>query len=382
MFFGGLIMNKFLITLATLVAFTLSGFAYAQTVSGQMQRIIGVGDDVDGGIAEQFTRVVISADKTADNGWVVGGSFSIQTAAATGGTLAPSTNNMYIQTDIATINIGNTIGPAIVSVPAVNGMVPGGGVDAGYQFLFDGGNLAVNGGHVGFREAYYASNAAKIDVDFPSMNGFTVGVSYTPSEEFSGEGGARQQAETTASHGESIEVGVSYAGEMDGLSYTIGAGILSGNSRSVNAGTATTVVNNDLSAVSVGIKVTMGNMTVGVHGYDNGDSFGASTDTDKAANSGYNTAITWAMGNVTLGAGYSHQELARGTSAQAAATTLTSAAAGNVREDNITMIGIGYDMGGGVSSYVQLSSNDHSDGDHATTEVDPQVLFAGINIGF
>ena len=33
MFFGGLIMNKFLITLATLVAFTLSGFAYAQEVS-------------------------------------------------------------------------------------------------------------------------------------------------------------------------------------------------------------------------------------------------------------------------------------------------------------------------------------------------------------
>jgi len=380
MFFGGFIMNKFLITLATLVAFTLSGFAYAQTVSGQMQRIIGVGDDVDGGVSEQFTRFVISTEKTADNGWVIGGSMSIQTAAATGGRYAPSTNHMYIQTDMMTINIGNTVGPAIGSVPGVNAMVPGGGVDAGYQFLFDGGNLATMG--VGFREAYYASNAAKIDVDFPSMNGFTVGVSYTPSEEFSGEGGGRQQAATTASHGETIEVGVSYAGEMDGLSYTIGAGILSGNSRTVNAGTATQVENNDLSAVSVGIKVTMGNMTVGVHGYDNGDSFGASTDTDKAANSGYNTAITWAMGNITLGAGYSHQELARGTSAQAAATTLTAAAAGNVREDNITMIGIGYDMGGGVSSYVQLSSNDHSDGDHATTEVDPQVLFAGINIGF
>ena len=60
------------------------------------------------------------------------------------------------------------------------------------------------------------------------------------------------------------------------------------------------VENNDLSAVSVGLTVTMGNMTVGVHGYDNGDSFGASTDTDKAKDSGYNTAITWAMGNITL----------------------------------------------------------------------------------
>jgi hypothetical protein len=305
---------------------------------------------------------------------------SIQTAAATGGRYAPSTNHVYVQTDMMTINIGNTIGPAIVAVPAVNGMVPGGGVDAGYQFLFDGGQLASWGVH--FREAYYASNAAKIDIDLPSVNGFTVGVSYTPSEEFPATVQARQQAVTTGAHGETIEVGVNYAGEMEGMTYTIGAGLLSGNSRTVNAGTGTQVVNNDLSAVSIGIKVTMGNMTVGVHGYDNGDSFGASSDTDKAANSGYNTAITWAMGNITLGAGFSHQELTRGTSAQAAATTLTAAAAGNVREDNVTMIGIGYDMGGGVSSYVQLSSNDHSDGDHATTEVDPQVLFAGINIGF
>ena len=88
------------------------------------------------------------------------------------------------------------------------------------------------------------------------------------------------------------------------------------------------------------------------------------------------------MGNITVGVGYAHQELVRGTRAQAAATTLTSAAANNVREDTITMVGIGYNMGGGVSSWVQLSSNEHSDGDHATTEVDPQVIFAGITLGF
>ena len=164
------------------------------------------------------------------------------------------------------------------------------------------------------------------------------------------------------------------------MSYEVGAGILSGNSRSLLAGTAANVVNNDLSSVSVGLKVTMGNMTVGVHGYDNGDSFGHAGDADKATNSGYNTAITWAMGNMTLGLGYSHQELTRGTGAAAAASAASTA--GLVREDNITMVGLGYDMGGGVSTYVQLSNNDHTDGDHATTEVDPQVLFAGISIGF
>ena len=44
----------------------------------------------------------------------------------------------------------------------------------------------------------------------------------------------------------------------------------------------------------------MGNMTVGLGGFDNGESFGASTDDVKAQHSGYNTAITWAMGNITL----------------------------------------------------------------------------------
>ena len=376
-------MNKFLITLATLVAFTLSGFAYAQSVSGQMQRIIGVGDDVDGGVAEQFTRFVISADTTADNGWVVGGSMSIQTAAAKGGSYAPSTNFMYVQTDMMTINIGNTIGPAITTVPAVNGMVPGGGVDAGYQFLFDGGNLASQG--VGFREAYYASNAAKIDIDLPSVNGFTVGASYTPSAEYTaGTQSRATNAVESSDHGEVIEVAIKYDGELDGgLTYTIGAAALSGNSQSEITGqVARVTTNNDLNSFSAGIKITMGNMSVGVQGFDNGASFGASSDDVKARHNGYNTAITWAMGNLTLGVGYSHQELVRGTRAQDVATVLPDANAGNVREDNITMIGLGYDMGGGISTYIQLSNNEHTDGDPTTAEVDPQVLFAGINIGF
>jgi hypothetical protein len=373
-------MNKFLITLATLVAFTLSGFAYAQAVSGQMQRIVGAGDGVDGGVAEQFTRFVISADTTADNGWVVGGSMSIQTAAATGGSFAPSTNFMYVQTDMMTINIGNTIGPAITSVPAVNGMVPGCGVDCGYQFLFDGGNLASQG--VSFREAYYASNAAKIDIDLPSVNGFTIGVSYTPDSEYNGTVQSRAtNTVESAAHGEVIEIAAKYDGEMEGLTYTIGATALSGNSQSEITGqVARVTVNNDLNSFSAGIQITMGNMSVGLQGFDNGASFGASSDDDKARHNGYNTAITWAMGNITVGVGFSHQENVRGTRALAAITGGTGTA-DQVAEDNVTMIGIGYDMGGGVSTYVQLSNNEHEDGNLSTTEADPQVLFAGINIG-
>jgi len=378
-------MNKLFITLATLLAFALSSVAFADghsaKVSGLMQRIIGMGDAVDGGVSEQFTKFIIGADTTIDNGWTVGGSMSIQTAAASGGTYGPSTNSMYITTDMMTINIGNTVDANTKLVPAVSAMVPGGGVDAGYQFLFDGGNLATWG--VTAREAYYASNAAKIDVAFPTVNGFTIGASYVPSYEFNNSGGAqaRVQAETTAAHGESLHLAASYTGEMDGISFTAGAGIISGNAQSQINGAAK-IINNDLSSFTAAIKLTMGNMTIGFSGFDNGESFGASGDAKKAANSGYSSNVIWVMGNITVGAGYSHQELTRGDRAQASATTYTTADAANVREDNFTYFGVGYDMGGGVSTFVQLSNNDHDDGDSNTGDVDPQVLFAGISLGF
>jgi len=375
-------MNKFLITLATLVAFALSGVAHADAkVSGFMQHIIGAGDDVDGGVTHQFTRFSMGADTTLDNGWTAGGQFTIQKAAAAGGTYLPSSNSFYVATDAMTINIGATADAVTSAIPRVAAMVPGGGTDAGYQYNFDSGQLATWG--VSFSEAYYAMANHRIDIDFPTVNGFSVGVSYTPDMAHDdSDGSARQEVASSARHGETTHVAVSYSGEMDGMSYTIGVGSINGNAQADNWRSATKGVNNDLAAITAGVRIDMGNLSVGAHFYDNGDSFGASTDADKAKDSGYNLAATYTMGNITVGVGYAHQEMVRGTKAQSTATKLTSAAAGNTREDSATMIGIGYNMGGGVNTYVQLSSNDHSDGDHATTEVDPQVLFAGISLGF
>ena len=60
-------MNKFLITLATLVAMAVSGVAYADAkVGGLLQQLVGAGDDVDGGQTQKFTRFSFSADTTVD----------------------------------------------------------------------------------------------------------------------------------------------------------------------------------------------------------------------------------------------------------------------------------------------------------------------------
>jgi hypothetical protein len=381
-------MNKFLITLATIVAFASSSVAYADVkISGFLQQIAGMGDEVDGGLTHKFTRFSMGADTTTDNGWTVGGSFALemqaaQTAAANA--YLPSSNSMYIQTDMGTVTIGASADALTSLVPRVGNMVPGGGHDAGYQFLFNGGNLAANG--VPYAEAYYAQANHRINVALPSINGFSVAVSYTPGMEFNSASDIGRNApnDDTASHGETSHVAVSYSGEMDGISYTIGAGSINGNSQANHAAGNSSAEsdNNDLAAWAGAVRLTMGNMSIGAHIYDNGDSFGAASDAVKASESGYTVMATYNMGNLTVGAGMAHQELVRGTRAQALATTLTGANAGNVREDNITMVGIGYNMGGGVSTYIQLNNMDHTDGDHATTEVDPQVLFAGISLGF
>ena len=374
-------MNKFLITLATLVAFALSSVAHADVkISGFLQQIVGAGDEVDGGVTYKFNRFSFGADTTTDNGWTVGGSFAAEFGNMAAGGMSgylPTSNSMYIQTDMATITIGST-GDAVTNlVPRIGNMAPGGGHDAGYQFLFDGGAIAANG--VNYAEAYYAMAANRINIALPSVNGFTVQATYTPDMGInSGSGISRTAANSTvsASHGETTHVAISYSGEMDGMSYTIGLGSINGNAIGT-LGTGATSTNNDLASFAGAIKVTMGNIAMGVHAFDNGDSWGQSEDADQASHSGYTVMATYNMGNVTVGAGYAHEEKALGTRGA------TTAQAGNlVAEDSITIVGIGYNLGGGVSTNLQLSNIDHTDGDHATTEADPQVLFANISLGF
>ena len=194
---------------------------------------------------------------------------------------------------------------------------------------------------------------------------------------------SRANATISGNHGEAAEVAVSYAGEIDGMSYVIGVGSISGNSQGTNNRSGTQAANNDLSSFAGSIKVTMGDLSMGVHAFDNGDSFGSNTDADKASHSGYTLMVNYNMGNVSVGAGYAQEEKALGTRGSATLPAGADAQAGNlVARDSVTMIGVGYSLGGGVNTYIQLSNNDHDDGDHATTEVDPQVIFAGISLGF
>lgn len=385
-------MNKFLITLATVLSFAVGGVANAEmTMSGSLIQFIGMGDQVDGGVSSKFNRMTFGANTTTDNGWTVGGSFSAEYSTYNDpnkSAYLPTSNSMYVQTDMGTISIGQTADATTALIPRVGNMVPGGGHDAGYQFLFDGGVAAANG--VAFAEAYYAMASSRVHVALPSINGFSVAATYTPAMESNTAANiVRVQTDVAnANHGEVVHVAAQYSGEVDGASYTIGVGSINGNAQGNFAGAdgvraIGTYDNNDLSSIVAAFQATMGNLTVGAHWYNNGDSFGAASDAVQAKEDGYTVSMTYAMGNLTFGAGYAHQELVRGTRAATDRTTAAAGTAGNVYEDSVTMIGVGYNMGGGVGTFIQYNSMSHTDGDHAVvTDVDPSVLVMGISLGF
>ena len=385
-------MNKFLITLVAAMSLLVTNFASADghgvKISGMTGALASMGDKVDGGITSKFNRFQFTADATMDNGWTYSGFFATEIkAAGTRSFALPTSNGVTIGTGFATISIGNVADASTSLVPRIGAMIPGGGHDAGYQFL-SGGDTKWGGsgvaGQVGFAEAYYAYNSSRINVSLPSVNGFSVAASYTPAMDMNDSAGiARVNNPNSNRHGETTHVAASYSGEMDGMSFTVGVGSISGNSEG-NAvdTTVSTKDNNDLAVFTAAVKVSMGNITVGAHMYDNGDSFGAASDANKASNSGYTVSMEYGMGNITLGAGIAHQEKTMGTRA-ATDSTAGVGVAGNVYEDSITMFGVGYNMGGGVNSFVQYNSGTTTDGNHATvTDKDPSVLSMGITLGF
>jgi hypothetical protein len=380
-------MNKFLITLVAALSFVVTNIASADVkISGVTGVLAGMGDGVDGGITSKFNRFAFTADATMDNGWTYSGSFATEIKANRSFAL-PTSNSVSVGTGFATISLGATADAVTGLLPRIGAMVPGGGHDAGYQFLY-GGDSALNAGgpgQVGFAEAYYAYNAARINVALPTVNGFSVSASYTPAmDQTDAVANSRANNANSDRHGETTHVAVAYSGEMDGISYTVALGSINGNAEGNSlTNTLTTFDNNDLSSITGAVRLNMGNITLGLHGYDNGDSFGAASDADKAANSGYTIAMEYAMGNITVGAGMAHQERTLGTRAATNAATPAAATAGHVKEDDVTFVGVGYDMCGGVNSFIQFNNMSYTDGNHATvTDTDPTTLSMGITLGF
>ena len=368
-------MRKILLSALALVtsAFFFGSAQADVAISGFFQQIIGMGDDTTGGITHEFDRINFNASTTTDNGWEVGG--ALQHEPTLDRTAGPTTLRMYVTNNLGTVTIGNTTDAVTNTMSRIAAMVPGGGTDAGYQYLFSGG---ITEGDRGVRvaEAYYAMNGHRVVYSPPSINGINLSISYTPThdENTMSDRDRSTNGGVGLNHQETVEVAANYSGELEGIGYTVAVGSKNGNGIASFGNTG-----NDLQVITGTIQLTHGDFTLGYMIYDNGSSYGKSTDSADASSSGQNVALTYNMGNITLGVGWSEQEAVNGDAYN------TASGADNpihVRSTNITHMGIGYNLGGGVGTYIQLSDFDNNDGDSMTSETSPQVVLAGINIGF
>ena len=355
------------------LAFVITSAARADVaITGFFQQIIGMGDDTTGGITHEFDRINFNASTTTDNGWEVGGALGHEPTLDR--TAAPTTLHMFVNTDYGTLAIGHTMDAVSFTISRIAAMVPGGGTDAGYQYLFFSGTQGDRG--VRFAEAYYAMNGARVLYTPPSINGVNLKISYTPSHDNNtmASRGRATNGGVGQTHQETVEVAANYSGELEGIGYTLAVGSKNGNGIASFGNVA-----NDLNVVTGTIKLTQGAWALGYHIYENGASYGVSSDNTKAASSGWNAALTHSLGNIVIGVGYSEMEAVNGTRYNDA---VGGSSASLVRSTNITNIGISYNLGGGVGTFLQMSDYDVNDGDPATSETSPQVIFAGISLGF
>jgi hypothetical protein len=194
-------------------------------------------------------------------------------------------------------------------------------------------------------------DAERITYFTPRMSGLQFGVSYTPSFD---EGGQSQVSETADAH-HGISVGGHWKGKMGGANIQAAAGYAEAQSATATAA--------DLKGYAVGVKATVGNVTV---------AFGTSTEKN-IGDGGITTlsaGIKYKAGKDAFSLGY--------IAAEDDATT-----AAGVDKSTAAMISYGRTLGAGVSANVNLMYADYVGETAGSSDDNDGVAFqTSINVKF
>ncbi len=349
----------------------LVGSSDQTTIAGQSGAAASTSDPA--GIADgRFTRIYFNAETTTDNGLTVGTTQSLisdvvnnTTPDNTGG--LPTKQNIYINTAMGTIDIGNTASATTTILARPTGSIPGADIDTGYAVVhFMSGDTANT--FEGFNEYGYANNAAKLTWVSNSYDGLKMAVSYTPDtgETVAGDGNnaSAQTVTNSVLQGFSDVIGIAagYSGAFEGVDVNIGISWEGGNGATVS-----NVEYEDLNQVAIHGTVSMAGFTLGYMWHDRGDSGGIVTTNGDGGDANVVTA-KYTTGAITVGG--------------ALANSIYTTAANADNDDEEVTYGIGYNLGGGVDTYVAYFSREQDAGVNSTTRTDASGIFAGINFSF
>jgi len=349
----------------------LVGSSDQTTLAGQTGGAASTSDP--GGISDgRFTRINFTAETTTDNGLTVGTTQTLvsdvvnnTTPDNTGG--LPTKQNIYINTAMGTIDIGNTASATTAVLARPTGAIPGADVDTGYAVVHfmtgDGANA-----YEGFNEYGYANNAGKVTWVSNSYEGLTLGVSYTPdsSETVAGDGSnASAQTVTNSILGnfsDVIGIAARYNGNFEGVDVNIGASWEGGN-----GATIANVEYEDLAQVTIHTQISMSGFMLGYMWHDRGDSGGIVTTNGDGGDANVVT-VNYTTGAITIGATLAN-------------STYTTAASADNEDEEVTY-GIGYNLGGGVTTHLTYFDREQNTGANSTARTDASGIYAGIGFAF
>jgi hypothetical protein len=318
----------------------------------------------------RFTRIIATGTTTLDSGLEVTGVYAIsKDGAAAGDTdtniVAVNENGLYVSGGFGSIGIGNIFSAGTMTHNRGTTMIPTAEPDNnvyGFYPVAGGGT----GGYGAFDEAGYALDGMKMRFDSNVYEGFSASVSYESCMEKTTANASAVDCNggTYANYDDVIDIAVRYAGSMEGVDYNITYGNVSGNTQILN-----NVEANDLEAQVYSANVAFAGFSAIYKYHTYGDSGLVKANVSDGNGTGAVTAVTYKMGNVTLG--YVHAE----TSIEIGTNAADSSAEWDI-------FGVGYNLGGGVMIEASHGTKEEIDGSDSVKDTEADISVLKLSFGF
>ena len=326
----------------------------------------------------RFTRLIAVGTTTLDNGIEVTGTYTISKDADSNGdndtgSVAVDQNDIVFSGAFGNIAFGNNFSAGSMMHYRGTTLVPTAEIDNDqvHRFITAGNHAR---GYGRYDEAGYALDGMKIRYMSNVYEGFSFGVSFEPCMTQNGSAASATDCNSTTApseHGtytDLTDIVLKYAGDFDGIGFGITYGYMTGNTNIITSSSAPGFIEyNDLENTVISAQLTYGGLTLIARNNNLEDSGQVASNTDDGGEEGDTYAIRYDMGNMSLG--YTRTETEKGITNQSLPNTA-----------KYSVLGAGYNLGGGVNLEAAYLTIEQKDG--ATVETDADMIITKLSFGF
>ncbi len=356
---------------------SLSGFAKFEMdfVDQDTSAATAAGDNYTRGYRFEMDdfEIDFNAKATADNGLTYGAKLEMQ--FANGGTSGGDSNadvtdeaSIYLQGNWGSLILGNDDGAESVYVAAGYDIIGGMGAWDGENFFSepDGGSYLLTSSVGGD-----TNDSTKISYFTPSFSGFSVGASWTPD---AGHFGGAKLDDDNGDMENNLAVAAQYEGTFSDVGVKGTVAYVTGDYESNDADGVASREKNDVSAWSVGAKVTYAGFALAGSYNDYGDTGVLKSDEAAGADAGYwwDVALTYSTGPYKVGVGYMNSQKKNNNS-------------GTIQEAEVDYFAVtgGWNVAPGLDFYAEYDYVELDDGTSATAnDNEANVFMVGTKISF